>query len=358
MGGIDGASAGRSEDGSREGVPRELTISIETSLAGLMAGMQRMVGTERFNICLQSGGRESVAADWQILTSRPSFEEGFAELARIAGRAGWGRWELVALDRDRKEARFRVAGSWESVYQQALGVTWGASFLAGKLAGLCSYLFDADCWAEQTAYEVAGDPYDEFIVRLSNGTTEREVEDLLRSDVATRADLAVALETLRHEVEERRQTEQDLRDKLEVIRRQDEAIQALSTPVLQLWDGVLALPLIGAIDGRRAAAVTERLLGEIVRTASRFALLDLTGVDIVDTSTADHLLRVVRAVQLLGARAVITGINPAVAQTLTSLGVDLSALTTQQNLQEGLRYCIQESAPARGAKSPPRRPGP
>ena len=118
-----------------------------------MAGMQRMVGTERFNICLQSGGRESVAADWQILSSRPTFEEGFAELARIAGHAGWGRWELVALDRDRKEAHFRVAGSWESVYQQALGVTWGASFLAGKLAGLCSYLFDADCWAEQTAYE-------------------------------------------------------------------------------------------------------------------------------------------------------------------------------------------------------------
>ncbi|WP_231511178.1 STAS domain-containing protein [Chondromyces apiculatus] len=319
--------------------------------------MQRMVGTERFNVCLQSGGREGTREDWDLICSAPTFEEGFALLVEEARKANWGDWSLLVLDSDRQEARFRVVNSWESIYQRALGVTWGSSYLAGKLAGICSRLFGMSCWAEQTAYQVAGDPWDEFFVRPSDGTVEREVEDLVRMDAATRADLAVALEKLRHEVSERRQTEHDLREKLEVIRRQDEAIQALSTPVLQVWDGVLALPLIGTIDGRRAASLTERLLGEIVRTGSRFALLDLTGVEIVDTSTADHLLRVVGAVQLLGAQAIITGINPAVAQTLTSLGVDLSTFTTQQNLQEGLRYCIQEAAPARAARTPPRRHG-
>ena len=325
----------------------ELTLWLESSIAGLMAGLQRMVGTERFNLCLQSGGRESIERDWSTISAYPTFEEGFAALARSAELAGWGRWELVSVDRGKREARIRSTGSWEAGYQRALGVTWGSSYHAGKMAGIMSRLFGVDCWAEQTGYEVAGDPADEYVVRPSTGEEERLLEDLLRSDAATRADLAVALERVRREVEERRQTEQALRDKLEVIRRQDEAINALSTPVLQVWDGVLALPLIGAIDSRRASGLTERLLGEIVRTRSRFAILDLTGVDLVDTSTADHLLRVIGAVELLGACVIITGIGPAVAQTLTSLGLDLSRLTIRRNLQEGLRYCIQEAHPAR-----------
>lgn len=355
---IEGMDIEFDADGTGEqrwaGAPA-LTMWIESTMAGLMSGMQRMVGTERFNICLLSGGREGIDGDWSVISSRPTFEEGFAALARIAAIAGWGSWELLSLDHERKEARFRIGRSWESTYQRALGVTWGSSYLAGKLAGYCSRLFGVHCWAEQIGYAVAGDPADEFVVRPSEHAEEEELESLLRADAATRADLAVALEKLRNEVAERRQTEQELRDKLEVIRRQDEAIKALSTPVLQVWDGVLALPLIGSLDGRRAASLTERLLGEIVRTGSAFAILDLTGVELVDTSTADHLLRVIRAVELLGARVVITGIGPAVAQTLTSLGVELSQLITRGNLQEGLRYCIQEAGPARRAL--PRRPG-
>jgi rsbT co-antagonist protein RsbR len=198
-------------------------------------------------------------------------------------------------------------------------------------------------------------------VRQSDGAVEQEVENLLRSDNATRADLAVALERLRHEVDERRETERDLREKLDVIRRQDEAIRALSTPILQVWDGVLALPLIGVLDSRRAGLMTEELLAEIVKTQSRHVLLDLTGVDVVDTSTADHLLKVIRAVELLGARAVITGIGPSVAQTMTSLGLDLSRLKTLANLQQGLKHCIAEAGRETSGSGPgaarPGRPG-
>jgi len=339
-----------------------LTLWIESSVAGIMAGLQRMVGTERFNICLQSGGRESITGELEIIAAHPSFEEGFAAVARVGAHCGWGRWELVSLDREKKEARFRARNSWESIYQRRLGVTWGSSYIAGKFAGHCAHLFQVPCWTEQTAYAVAGDEYDEFVVRPSNGGVERQVEDLLASDAATRADLAVALEKLRREVEERRQTEQDLRDKLEVIRRQEEAIKALSTPILQLWEGVLALPLIGAIDGPRAAILMEQLLAEIVRTGAQFAILDLTGVDLVDTSTADHLLRIVGAVGLLGAQVIVTGLGPAVAHTMTSLGIDLSCLVTRQNLQEGLRYCIQSAEGStkagRAGRGLPHRQGP
>jgi rsbT co-antagonist protein RsbR len=304
--------------------------------------MQRMVGTERFNLSLQSGGRDGIEDDWGVISSHPTFEEGFAALAEIAAAAGWGVWQLVSLDREKQEACFRIRNSWESGYQAGLGVAWGSSYLAGKLAGYCTRLFEVNCWAEQTAYAAAGDLYDEFVVRVSDQTLEARIEDLLRGDNATRADLAVALERLRCEVQERRQTEQDLREKIEVIRRQEEAIKALSTPILQVWHGVLAMPLIGVLDSRRAASMMERLLAEIVRTGSHHAILDLTGVDVVDTSTADHLLRVIRAVELLGARAIITGIGPAVAQTMTSLGIDLSALVTRSNLQEGLKLCVTQ----------------
>lgn len=341
-----------------DGAPA-LTMWIESSLAGLMAGMQKMVGTERFNLSLQRGGREGVTNDWRVIAARPTFEEGFAALAEIVAVSGWGRWEILALDRGAREASFRIKGSWESQYQATLGVTWGSSYLAGKLAGICGELFGVNCWAEQTAYSAAGDAYDEFHVRASDATIERQMEELLGSDSATRADLAVALERLRREIGERRETERDLREKLDVIRRQDEAIRALSTPILQVWDGVIALPLIGVLDSRRAAAMTEALLSEIVRTQSRHVLLDLTGVDVVDTSTADHLLRVVKAVELLGAQAVITGIGPSIAETMTSLGLDLSRLTTLANLQQGLKHCIAEADRDHRARSRPgaARPG-
>lgn len=179
---------------------------------------------------------------------------------------------------------------------------------------------------------------------------EAQLEELLASDKGTRADLAAALERLRKEIDEREVAEKTLREKLAFIERQEKAIQALSTPIIQVWNSVLALPIMGSLDSRRAADMMDRLLGDIVRTRSRFTILDLTGVDVVDTATADHLIKIVKAVELLGARAVITGIRPAVAQTMASLGMDLSQLTTLGNLQEGLKACMRWLAESDRAK--------
>lgn len=119
---------------------------------------------------------------------------------------------------------------------------------------------------------------------------------------------------------ERTRFEQALQDRLTVIEQQRETIHAMSTPIIQVWDGVLALPLVGLIDSRRAATITESLLQAIVSTRARVAILDLTGVDVVDTAIADHFLTIVRAVELLGAECLISGIQPAVAQTMSMLG--------------------------------------
>jgi PAS domain S-box-containing protein len=184
---------------------------VDTTLAGLLSGVQNMVGTERFLLALQAEGRRSVEADWQVISQFADFRDGFAAIANIAAVAGWGNWELSRLDAADRECRFRATDSWEGCYQRALGVCWGSGMLAGKLAGYCSRLFGTNCWAEQTAYIVKGDGCDEFVVKPSPKLIETEIENLLRSDGATRADMAVALRRLEAEVARRTRVEEVLR---------------------------------------------------------------------------------------------------------------------------------------------------
>jgi PAS domain S-box-containing protein len=114
----------------------------------------------------------------------------------------------------------------------------------------------------------------------------------------------------------------------------------ISTPVIQIWDGVLMAPLIGTLDSERTQKLMERLLERIVETNSAVALLDVTGVPTIDTRTAQHLAETTTAVRLLGAQAVLTGVRPAIAQTLAHLGVDLGEITTRSSLAAGLRVAL------------------
>lgn len=146
------------------------------------------------------------------------------------------------------------------------------------------------------------------------------------------------------DVSERVRSERELRRRLEIIESQRDAIRALSTPIIEVWDGVLALPIIGVVDSGRAAGIMEKLLGTVVRTRAAHVLLDLTGVEVVDTSTADHLIKMVRALALLGAHAIVTGVRPSVARVLVSLGLELDSLTTVRNLRDGLKLCMGDRA--------------
>jgi PAS domain S-box-containing protein len=138
--------------------------------------------------------------------------------------------------------------------------------------------------------------------------------------------------------------EETLREQLSVITEQQSAIRSMSTPIIQVWDGILTLPLIGTFDTDRATEIMERLLSEVTRLRARHAILDLTGIETVDTTTAEQLYRIIRAVGLLGARAVLSGLNPAIAQTLTELGVDTSRFVTYRNMQGALQACIEQQA--------------
>jgi rsbT co-antagonist protein RsbR len=140
------------------------------------------------------------------------------------------------------------------------------------------------------------------------------------------------------------EAQRQLASKLATIEQQRATIQELSTPIIDLWDGVLTLPIVGVIDTQRAVDMTERLLARIVESGAHSVIIDLTGVELVDTMTADHLGKMTRAAGLLGTACIITGIGPNVARTLVGIGVDLGATTTRRTLKEGLRACI-EAAP-------------
>jgi rsbT co-antagonist protein RsbR len=133
------------------------------------------------------------------------------------------------------------------------------------------------------------------------------------------------------------------RGREEVIRRQQQEMLELSTPVVTLWDGVLALPMIGTLDSARTQIVMETLLQRIVETGAAIAIIDITGVPTVDTMTAQHLLKTVTATRLMGAECIISGIRPQIAQTIVHLGVDLGDVTTKATLADAFRVALSRT---------------
>lgn len=141
----------------------------------------------------------------------------------------------------------------------------------------------------------------------------------------------------RQELEESRE---QLRATVEEQERLIQAIREMSTPVVPIYDEIIVLPLVGSIDSRRSAQIMEALLSGIQHYAAEIAIIDITGVSVVDTSVANHLIQTTRAASLLGAHCVLVGISAEVAQAMVHLGVDLSTVVTRSNLQAGIEYAL------------------
>jgi rsbT co-antagonist protein RsbR len=198
------------------------------------------------------------------------------------------------------------------------------------------------------------------LVRALHGETLRDYEMIMKTPAkpegiwiavtATPLPGGQAMCVVR-DITERKMLERDLeqrnaelarqmRENEDLIERLRLAVDELSTPVLELWDDVLALPVIGVVDTVRSARMMEKILAEAVSRRCRAVILDLTGVDVIDTGTADRFIRIARSIELLGADCVISGVQPAVAQTLTDLGVSFRGLSMQRNLKRALDFCM------------------
>jgi len=135
--------------------------------------------------------------------------------------------------------------------------------------------------------------------------------------------------------------QRELEEKVATIERQRAAIRDLSTPVMEVWDGVLCLPIVGVMDTSRSAEMTDALLKAVVATRTRYAILDVTGIEVMDTRTADHFIRMAKAVQMLGAKCVLTGVNPGIAQTMVHMGVEMDSLETYRSLRDALQEYVE-----------------
>jgi len=129
----------------------------------------------------------------------------------------------------------------------------------------------------------------------------------------------------------------------ELIARQQQELLELSTPVVKLWEGILALPIIGTLDSSRTQVVMENLLQTIVATNSRYAIIDITGVPTVDTLVAQHLLKTITAARLMGAECIISGVRPQIAQTIVHLGINLEDVITKAKLSDALALALDKS---------------
>ena len=129
----------------------------------------------------------------------------------------------------------------------------------------------------------------------------------------------------------------------ELISRQQQELLELSTPVVKLWDGILALPIIGTLDSARTQVVMEELLQTVVATNSKFAIIDITGVPTVDTLVAQHLLKTITAARLMGAECIISGVRPQIAQTIVHLGINLEDVITKAKLSDAFALALQRS---------------
>lgn len=187
------------------------------------------------------------------------------------------------------------------------------------------------------------------------GETEQDsfgvVEEGFGMFLAELRDAKVATATA---VDQLTRSKQDIEQKLRTIEDQRGEIEELSAPIIDLWDGVLALPLVGRVDNDRTVRITEALLERVVATRTRWVIIDLTGVSGVDESTAASLVRLTTAAELIGAQCIVTGIRPAIVEALMAYGAPTGRLHPQRTLQEGLQHCLA-ALRATNPQSRPRR---
>jgi rsbT co-antagonist protein RsbR len=240
--------------------------------------------------------------------------------------------ELLSVHRDQVlaewQAELAAAGGTVSSGGRETGELLNA-ILEGVRANGGTDNFDDAAWSNVRAV-------------LAQLSASRAVQRKFAGDAAALGEATWAVSTLLDNMAQYTVTTYQ-RSREEIIGRQQQELLELSTPVVKLWDGVLAVPMIGTLDSGRTQLVMEALLQRIVETGSALAIIDITGVPTVDTLVAQHLLKTVTAIRLMGADAIISGIRPQIAQTIVHLGIDLEGITTKATLADALSLALKRT---------------
>ncbi len=292
-----------------------------------------------------------------------SFPEG--RCFRVVAHEVTALWRAEAEARERERFLATLLGNLPGmVYRCRNDPQWTLEFVSAGCEALCGYTVEAllgnaeitfgdiihpddaaRVWDEVQAAIAARVPYKVLFRLRAKSGEERWIEDQGRA-VLDAAGALLALEGIHVDVTARVLAELSVEEKLRVIAEQKEQIQHLSLPIMEVWDGVLTLPVVGVLDDQRADRIMQGLLDAVVRTQSQYVIVDLTAVEEVDGAVAEHLVRILRAVKLLGAEGALSGIQPKVAQTLVSLAADLGGARTWPDLRAALVFCLRKAGPA------------
>lgn len=207
---------------------------------------------------------------------------------------------------------------------------------------------------EQIKFENAAkriEHIEDVLSSVAAGDLDVRVESDIEDDLTgIEQAINILIDDLTYELKQSKKIKEELEEKLKKIQeqqktilQQQEDLLELSSPVTKVWDNILILPVIGTLDSQRTQIMMENLLQKIVETGCTNAILDITGVPTVDTQVANHLLKTVTAARLLGADCIISGISPAIAQTIVHLGIDLSAIRTKATLQDAMLFAMKKN---------------
>ena len=283
---------------------------------------------------LSQFGFECGAGDYTSMAEAYTWDE---EVDALASGPVMHSWEGIVratptrIDYERASGRFDMAGEWHDSYEAEIHLrelgrseTPVCHSLTGYASGWATRFFGAPVTCIERSCVGKGDDLCRFELRDSErwGPEAEPWKLALSSDQVALA----------------RKLERELGS---AQARHEAAIVELSTPIMEIWDQVLVMPLVGELDEQRSVQVMGKLLEAISRDQARCVIIDVTGVEFVDTQTAAHLLHMIQAATLLGTYCVITGVGPEVARTLVTLGVDMSSVTTLRDLKAGLRACLR-----------------
>jgi rsbT co-antagonist protein RsbR len=335
--GLEGAKLEAQAGGLSIGGVRALLYS-HVAIEMLRRQLFHQVGDELARAILAQAGRSAGFNDAQLILQERHFEHFHemleAQFALLAG-SGFGRFEILELvaSRGSREiyGRVRCFGSPEAEsHRRLFGTSESASccHLVGYSTGWASSMTGTQLLTVETHCSSKGDdycefetmPYAEFVGPIANFWK--------KTFESTSSSLAQELQEKLATIEQQMAT----------ISLQREDIARLSSPIMQVGEKVLVLPVIGSVSSERATIMEEALLREIVRRRAFGVIVDLTGVGAMDSGSATHILRMLRSVRLLGSQAVLTGISPALSQLLVAEDVDISESPTRRTLHEGLRY--------------------
>ncbi len=306
----------------------------QDAFAALRRLLYHQLGDHLARAILTQFGHRCGQGDFEVLSKSYDWD---TDADRLGSGPVLHSWEGIVhstpevMEFDLEAGTFFHRGLWKNSYEAQIHLSeFGVSetpvchSLVGYAIGWCSaFLGRERLMGVETKCVARGDEICEIVIKPEN---EWDPDDI--------AEQRAALDSTSQSVA------RELEQKLATIEKQAAAIRELSTPVMEIWDDVLVLPVVGVVDTKRSMDIMNSLLERIVQTQSKCVIIDITGVEIVDTRTADYLLRVSRAANLLGTRCVLTGLSPAVAQTLVEIGADLTEVRTLRNLKDGLKDCL------------------